>query len=221
MKSASTIANLSIVGIREGEQIAVVKSLLVNRTAKKVEYLSVGQDAAGTFAALISFRDIVGIGNDYIVIKSADDIKKAFGDKSLAAVEEECLIPIGIRVLSSAGDILGSVADYVVDEKTGRIIKLLLDNDQEIDGAKILTLSAKFVMADAGGAADAPEDAGDGEVDSGLDDGSVAYLLGKTVNADIISEDGEFSITKGTVLTRELIARAEKHGALLQLTMEV
>ena len=218
MNSASTVAKLSIVSINEGEQIAVVQNLLVNRKSKKVEYLSVVHSGSDALPALLSFRDIMGIGKDYIIIKSADDIKVINDDKSLVPGAKDCLLLTGIRVLSSAGNIIGTITDYVIDEKSGEIEKLLLDDDQEIDGNKLLTLSAKFVLADIDGETG---DTLDTEAEVGLDEESIAYLVGKTVNADITSEDGEFFITKGTVLTEELIEEAAKHDALLRLTMGI
>jgi sporulation protein YlmC with PRC-barrel domain len=218
MNSASTVAKLSIVSINEGEQIAVVQNLLVNRKSKKVEYLSVAHSGSDALPALLSFRDIMGIGKDYIIIKSADDIKVINDDKSLVPGAKDCLLLTGIRVLSSAGNIIGTITDYVIDEKSGEIEKLLLDDDQEIDGNKLLTLSAKFVLADIDGETG---DTLDTEAEVGLDEESIAYLVGKTVNADITSEDGEFFITKGTVLTEELIEEAAKHDALLRLTMGI
>lgn len=47
------------------------------------------------------------------------------------------------------------------------------------------------------------------------------FLIGATVNADIESEDGEFKISKGTVLTEELVKEAIDHDALLLLTINV
>ncbi|MFZ5975187.1 MAG: PRC-barrel domain-containing protein [Bacillota bacterium] len=218
MNSASTVSKLSIVSINEGEQVAVVKSLLVNRISKQVEYLSVVHSVSDALPALLSFKDITGIGKDYIVIKSADDIKKANDDKSLAAVADECLLLTGISVLSSSGNIIGTITDYMIDEKSGKIEKLLLNDGQEVDGRTLLTLSAKFVLVDVDGETD---DDADTEVETGLDEGSIAFLLGKTMNTDITSEDGAFSITKGTVLTQELIDKAAKHDVLLQMTMGV
>ena len=219
MNSASTVAKLSIVSINEGEQVAVVQNLLVNRKSKKVEYLSVVHSGSDALPALLSFKDIMGIGKDYIIIKSADDIKVIDDDRSLVPGAKDCLLLTGIRMLSSAGNIVGIITDYVIDEKSGEIEKLLLDDDQEIDGNKLLTLSAKFVLADIDGETDG--DTMDTEAEVGLDEESIAYLVGKTVNADITSEDGEFFITKGTVLTEELIEEAAKHDALLRLTMGI
>ena len=49
----------------------------------------------------------------------------------------------------------------------------------------------------------------------------VAFLLGMTLTEDVESADGAFTVSKGTVLTQELVDDAREHEALLLLTMSV
>lgn len=49
----------------------------------------------------------------------------------------------------------------------------------------------------------------------------VAFLLGQTTTEDVVSSDGAFTVSKGTVLTSEIIEDARAHNALLLLTMSV
>jgi uncharacterized protein YrrD len=213
MKTASTVVKLPVVGIKEGEQIAFVKNLLVNPKSKKVEYLSVEHAGTAIIPSLISFKDILGIGQDYIVVQSAECIKKVYDSKPLIAAAEESLMLLGTQVLNFAGDILDAVSDYGIDEKTGSIEKLFLQNAQEIDGASLVTLSAKFAVVDTEKSVSSAANT--------LDEATIAYLLDKKVKSEVKSEDGSFVIQKDTVLTQELIEQAEQQGVLLQLTMEV
>jgi hypothetical protein len=48
-----------------------------------------------------------------------------------------------------------------------------------------------------------------------------AFLVGSVISEDVTSDDGEFFVAKGTVLTKELVETAQKHDALLLLTMSV
>ncbi len=59
-------------------------------------------------------RILVGIGKDYIIIKSADDIKVIDDDRSLVPVRKTVFCFTGIRMLSSAGNIVGIITDYVM-----------------------------------------------------------------------------------------------------------
>lgn len=47
------------------------------------------------------------------------------------------------------------------------------------------------------------------------------FLIDAVLNDDVESKDGEFKVTKGTKLTKELVDEAQKHDALLLLTMSV
>ncbi|MDL2220733.1 PRC-barrel domain-containing protein [Eubacteriales bacterium OttesenSCG-928-N14] len=230
MKTASTVARLPIVGVNEGEQIATVKDFLVNRKTKKVEFITV-QPGGAIFPSSLAYKDIVGVGNDYIVTKSADYLKKTYDNRNLIAQMEECLLLDGRTVLSSAGDVLGEIADFAFDEKSGDIVSLTLTNGQEVDGKKLVTLAQQFVMTSEEGApvqaatpaapAPEPEPEVAAEPESKLDEGSLAYLDGKKVTEDVTSDDGEFTVKKGTVLNKAMIEEADKHNALLALTMVV
>jgi len=48
-----------------------------------------------------------------------------------------------------------------------------------------------------------------------------AYLLGKTVNVAVISEDNLFALPAGSVITPEVLAQAKAHDAVLQLALHV
>lgn len=212
MKRASDITKLPIVGMKEGEQVATVKDLYVSRKTKAVEYLSVVKNKDDILPCFLPFKDITGIGSDYIIIPSLDRIKEIHANDKMLAALEDCLTLTGRTVLASMGDVIGSISDYMINVKTALITSLALDSDREIGGDKLVSLSAKFIVVDALSG----EDAG-----SALDDGSMTYLLGKTVSSDIVGEGGSFTIKKGTVLTKELIVEAEAHDMLLMLTMNV
>lgn len=47
------------------------------------------------------------------------------------------------------------------------------------------------------------------------------FLLGKTLNERVVGKDGAFVAERGTQLTREVLIEAQRHDALLLLTMSV
>lgn len=216
MKSTNFISRLSIVSIDEGEQLVQAKHILVGRNSKKVEFLNVGGLSEPVVPLILAFKDIIGIGNDYIVIQSNKSIKKLYESQEFIAGSADCLILYGTTVLSSAGDVLGRVKDYAIDEKSGAIVALTLDNDTEVQGASILSLAEKFILALPDGAPAPASGVPAEEVNETLD-----FLLGKVVKSDVVSEDGAVTIQSGTVLTQELISVAERHDIMLALTMSV
>ncbi|MDL2237703.1 PRC-barrel domain-containing protein [Christensenellaceae bacterium OttesenSCG-928-K19] len=59
------------------------------------------------------------------------------------------------------------------------------------------------------------------EAGSALEEESAAFLLGKTVKNEVVSDDGVFKLAAGTVLTQEIINLAKKHDVILTLTLNV
>ena len=49
----------------------------------------------------------------------------------------------------------------------------------------------------------------------------VSYLTGMTVMEDVTNADGTFTVTKGTVLTEEVVAQAKEQDMLARLVMNV
>jgi uncharacterized protein YrrD len=212
MKSASAILKLPIVAVAEGEQVAQVKNVLVSRRSKRASFLHVSHGIPGIFPELIAYSDILSIGNDFIVIRSAGDIKKVFDNKALVEAAADGVFLQGTIALSGTGDILGKVADFDLDEKSGAIEALLLENGDAIPGFRLVTLSPGFVLTSVGA---------EEEGESQLDEGSMNFLLGKTLTQDVASQDGSFRIARGTQLSRELILQAERHDLLPLLTLAV
>jgi len=69
-----------------------------------------------------------------------------------------------------------------------------------------------------------PEDGEDYEADlieEDYDDDPYAYLLGMTVNEDVVSDDGLFIITSGTELTEDILDEAADHDALIKIALQV
>ncbi|MDR2514966.1 MAG: hypothetical protein LBD02_07170 [Christensenellaceae bacterium] len=213
MKSASAILKLPIVAVSEGEQVAQVKNVLISRRLKKASFLHVAHGIPGIFPELIAYSDILSVGNDFIVIRSAGDIKKVFDNKALVDAAADGVFLQGTIALSGTGDILGKVADFDLDEKSGAIEALLLENGDTIPGSRLVTLSPGFVLTSVGAAEE--------EGESQLDEGSMNFLLGKTLTQDVASQDGGFRIARGTQLSRELILQAERHDLLPLLTLAV
>jgi sporulation protein YlmC with PRC-barrel domain len=200
MKLASAVIKLPVISVNEGEQIAVVRDMFVDRKTKRIEYLSVVKSAEDIIPSVISFRDIMGISNEYFIVVPLITLKNIDLNGDLFAQLEGCLSLPGRMVLSVSGDGLDRISDYSIDVKTGEIKKLILANGKEIAGNKLVTLSAKFIFVNLPG----------GEETSALDEGTLAYLAGKTVNTVVASADGTFTIESGTVLTNELSRRLRR-----------
>lgn len=53
------------------------------------------------------------------------------------------------------------------------------------------------------------------------DDALKEFLIGAVTNDDVVAGEGAFKVDKGTKLTKEIVDEAQKHDALLLLTMSI
>ena len=88
--------------------------------------------------------------------------------------------------------------------------EIVVEEDDDDDAEEVVEEVLEEDAAD-----DAAEEAGLSEEDAQL----AEILVGTTLSNDVASEDGAFSVAKGTVLTREMVDDAIAHDALLLLTL--
>lgn len=212
MKKSSEVLGLKVMGIREGRESGVVQDIMINANAKSAEYLILKNSAGYEFRA-INLGDVVGIGANYVVTGTVDNAKKIYESADILKAVEKGFFMLGSTVLSSAGNILGTVKDFSFDEKTGILGALYLDSGAEFTPAQIASLAGSVVFIDES-AAQAPRV-------SRVNEESKQFLLGKTLQGDVGSDDGEFFAASGTVLTQAVLDEAELHDAILLMTLNV
>ncbi len=103
--------------------------------------------------------------------------------------------------------------DTVAEKKAAPLPETAAVESQEQGEAPVREEAEKAVAAVQ--EADEPEDADD--EDRALKE----ILLGAVLGDDVVSEDGQFKLTKGSTITVEDLRAAHKHDALLLLTMNV
>ncbi|MDR0500119.1 MAG: hypothetical protein LBG97_02570 [Coriobacteriales bacterium] len=95
------------------------------------------------------------------------------------------------------------------------------DASASLDDSSEDTLGGFFATSDTGAANESSdEDNGDDEA-AASDNAIGATLVGLVVEDDVQSEDGLFSVSKGTTLTEAIVKEAEEHDALLLLAVNV
>ncbi len=217
MKKSSEVLRLKVMGIREGRDKGTIEDILINAVTKLVEYYIIKHGRGYGFYAL-ACKDVIGIGADYAITSSADNVKRLYEFKELLEATEKGFYIIGATVLSSSGDIIGEVNDFSYSEKTGELQKLFLDNGNEFLADKIAALAGNTVFLNLEEYPVAPPES---DRLSEIEEESIQFLLGKTLKTAVISEDGEFHVDTNVVLTRELLEEAAKHDAILTLTINV
>ena len=100
---------------------------------------------------VLAVEDIAGIGTDYIMTSTVQNVKKLFDSPELLQEMEAALYGsdiLGAKVLSVVGNVLPNVKEMVFDEKTGDIDSLILANGKDYLASVIATLARDVVFLD-------------------------------------------------------------------------
>lgn len=219
MKRASEMVGLRVLGIKEGLENGIVQDFMIDPKTKDAEYLILKSTNGYVFRAL-RVADVMGVGADYVMTASIENAKKMYEAKDILEKIENGFFILGTTALSGTGDVMGKVLDFEFDEMSGKVGNLYLDDETEFGMDKVATLAGRMVFIDPSGdnlaRIIAPI-----QQENAVDKESRDFLIGKTVKAEAVSEDGALRIQAGTVLTDDLLIQAANHDMLLSLTLSV
>ena len=207
MKSSSQVTGLPLMGIKEGLEFGTVRDIVVDPQSKKVKSLILQGSKSGYDYRELMIADVIGIGKDYVITQSIENaVATGLNNAGMAL--------LNVRTIASAGNVLGTIKDFVFNEKTGEIVSLQLDNGLDIPGASMLTLSNNLLFVNA------EDEQADGFVSS-LEKEQQEYMIGRIVKNDILSQNGQVIIQKGTKVSSDVIRIAEEAGVMIDLTLEL
>ncbi len=261
MKKSSEVLGLKVIGIREGVENGIAQDFMIDTESKKIKYLIL-KSSSGYGFRVMNVTDVEAIGADYIITGSVENAINIYESKEIMEEIEKGFFILGTTVLSSSGNIIGTVSDFTFEEKTGEMDRVMLNDGHEFSASNIATLAGKMVFINEDGAVSKPAEqiaepapepvaeevfvaeelpaveeievpaspivaeqaapvAAEAPARSALEQESITFLLGKTVKSEVLSDDGMFRLEAGTELTEEIINLAEKHDAILTLTLSV
>lgn len=154
MKKSKEIVNSPVISIQEGQEVGVVKELIVNADKKGVEFLLVEKNEGtkeGEIMA-IPFREAVGVG-DYAVTIEAQSALMDLSKMNIAGnLLDKRIVIIDEKVITRKGKLLGTITEYTVDPDNGSIPFIHLvsgENDQEeknIPLEEIISIGQQLVI---------------------------------------------------------------------------
>lgn len=207
MRKATEIKELPVLSIQDGVNVDKIAHLAVNPATRKVEYVCFAGTPWYETPLVAPWSKLKAVGRDLITIRSkkdlspiSDEVRKALG---------KTVDVVGCEVIDASGKFGGKVADYAVDEATGELRKLLLEDGNALDVGAVVTISATAVITETGGE------------DQTAAFSENEFLLGKTVAVDISDDKGAVIITAGTVISAKEIEAAKAGNALYDLVTGV
>jgi sporulation protein YlmC with PRC-barrel domain len=211
VKKGLQIIGMPVVGIKEGIECGTVKGFAVDAQSKKISSVILKGDKNEFDLRMLKVTDILNAGKDFIVTKTSKNVKDmGYGG--------DLLVLLGMKCVSGTGDVIGKVKDFDFDEKSGEIASLQLDSDTEIEGKEILTISGELMFLSN---EITFEEKNEEAESSDYEKEQRQYLLGKTVQTDILDSKGKTLIEKGTKITDAVIEKAKKDRLITEMTMNV
>ncbi|MGD6895112.1 PRC-barrel domain-containing protein [Bacillus infantis] len=250
MKTSLQITGLPIISISDGQQVGKVKSLVINPEKGSIDFLTIEHEDWQVSVKAIPFKKVVGIG-EYAVTVESDNAVIDLNEIPIAnqLVNKKIRIT-NTKVMTRKGELIGEISEFYVDDETGNILGMDIksgSSEQILRSDFVLTYGKDIVIvkedAADGFLTDAalldPNHAGqeplkeetaeagsnfesDEEIQL-LKEKQVELLSGKAVLKDIYGINGEVIISQGTILTREIINKAQEEGPniVVELSMNV
>ncbi len=126
-----------VVDTSSAKKVGTVAGLVLDPEASEIVAMVVGSEVIG-------WKDAGGIGEDAVTISSADMLRGPSSELESAGVSGVA-DPISKPMLTEDGHELGTVSDVEFDETTGKIRRLVLDDDR-IKGSRLIGVGSYAVM---------------------------------------------------------------------------
>jgi uncharacterized protein YrrD len=250
LKTSLQITGLPIISISDGQQVGKVKSLVINPEKGSIDFLTIEHEDWQVSVKAIPFKKVVGIG-EYAVTVESDNAVIDLNEIPIAnqLVNKKIRIT-NTKVMTRKGELIGEISEFYVDDETGNILGMDIKSggsEQILRSDFVLTYGKDIVIVkedaadgfltdaallDPNQAEQEPLKEETAEAGSNfesdeeiqlLKEKQVELLSGKAVLKDIYGMNGEVIISQGTILTREIINKAQEEGPniVVELSMNV
>lgn len=141
MFSRKKVQSLSVINLKCGEQIGRVQDLVVD--PQNITVTALILTPKGWFQGIraISYQEVKGIGTHAVTVTNSRWLPPG---KSFPAAKNSSFL-LGARVLTTAGDTLGTITDYEFNPSDGKITTFILKQKKGGWGTFFM-LSAHFVV---------------------------------------------------------------------------
>ena len=146
MTSLSGLLGLPVVSKTTAEKVGALTAAVVDIDRRQVVAWQVGK---GRKAAVVDQRHLSGIGQAAAVVDDESSLREAATPEETETVKGNRIL-IGARVLSDAGDVIGTVEDAEVDAESG-VITAIRTSGPDVAAARLRGFGsyALVVAADA------------------------------------------------------------------------
>ena len=237
MKRISEIISMPVISLYEGEYLGLIFNLLFDYKQKKCTYaVLINED--DNIPKLIKTSNIFSIGNDCIFIKNNSEI-----DLECNCQRElySHLNPINLAIYNTNGNYMGVCSDITINDKFE--IKTLIYNDTEIEINKLFNVSKNAILLSDKNESFRKYKPKHQIIKTNNKDEKVVilsntnvskttqaleaqsnkiltdyrFLIGRTLQQDIIAHNGEIIAKKDSIVTKEIVNKSSYFGKLVEI----
>ena len=155
MRKSKRFEAMPVISLEEGQQIGIVKGLIVDPVERKVAALIIEQKGWFKEQRFIPYHKIKSVGSDAITIEKSTGVERASGLPDIVKLLREKVVILGAKIMADNGTVLGFVDEYYVNLSTGTIAGLefsgnllngMIKGRAFIDIAYVRTLGKEVVV---------------------------------------------------------------------------
>lgn len=152
MKKTRQFMGLPVMGIEKGEELGKVYGLLVNPDTGRVDYLLLDRQMWYSELRSLTYDAVLGVGEFAVTTQNDREICPVGSMPEVVSLLEKRVQVIKAGVMTRSGELVGSITEYYIDEKTGKIIgcEMSKNGDGNIAGIipaeKIITFGPRYIV---------------------------------------------------------------------------
>lgn len=154
MKLSQQIIGLPLYSLAAGKSIGTIKGLVCNPAEGTVDALLVDGEAYYLEMRGVPLDSLVGIGEFAATVQDAEVVKQISLQPAILALLRVDVKILGSSVLTKMGEIIGTITEIAIDEKTGAIMGCELTPSKSelsrgyINRSDVITYSQHYLVVD-------------------------------------------------------------------------
>lgn len=242
MYKLSKLISSPLISLYESEHLGIIFDILFDYRQKKGIYAIVINEK-DNIPKIIKLSDIYTIGNDCVFVKNKSSIQlKNNFDKEL----ENLGNPLNLNTYNLIGENMG-ISKEIILNKNFEIDKIHLNNNKEISRGEIFNIGNSAILIDKKQVSPNKFKPRQQIIKTSNNEEKVIilsnpieeknkapsainkeqqntkiltdfrFLIGRTLNKDIIAINGEMIARKNSLITKDIIHKASFHGKLVEI----
>lgn len=144
MLKASEVLGMVVISLQDGDEVGTVSRLVTDRSGRTVG-LVLNQRNWYEPIRMVPYSFVRGISKDAVVIENESSVFLLSELPDVIAIVASSSDLLGLRVLSTAGEALGTVSGYAIDGKSGKVEEYVISRPSE--GGKVAMIASDRVVA--------------------------------------------------------------------------